>query len=101
MDLAPPAGVGAWLASPHAGRADVLLLPHHGRPHGTIVPLLDAVRPMLALVSGGEPDALTPQARAARRRGIRVLETAQAGDITVEAGPPARVLAGRPELLLR
>ncbi len=94
-------GVRAWLNSPHPRRADVLLLPHHGRTHGAITPLLDAVRPRLALVSGGEPTTAAPQSSIARRRGIRVLETGQVGDIQVDASDPPQVRAARPEPMMR
>jgi len=97
---AEEAGVRAWLASPHRSAAEVLLLPHHGRRHAALAPLLDAVAPRLALVSGGEAERPAPAADAARRRGVRVLETAQVGDIAVEAGPPPRLRLARPEPLL-
>ncbi len=93
-------GVRAWLGSPHRKRADVLLLPHHGRKNTEIAALLAACQPRLALVSGGEPARATPQTEAARRAGVRVFETAQVGEICVDATRPPRVRIGRAEPLL-
>jgi competence protein ComEC len=89
-------GVHAWLASPWQQRADVLVLPHHGRAHGAVGALLERVRPALALVSGGVHDAPAPQAVVARRRGITALETAQVGDVRVDASEQMRVQTARP-----
>lgn len=97
---AEAAGVRAWLASPHVAPADVLVLPHHGRRHGAIAPLLESVAPRLALVSGGEPDEAAPEALTTTRLGIRVLETAHVGDIVVHATAPPRVHLHRPEPVL-
>lgn len=94
-------GVRAYLATDHPTRADVLLLPHHGRRNDSLPALLSACRPSLGLVSGGEPDVASAQAIVARRGGVRVLETAQVGEIVIEAGTPARVRTGRSEPLLR
>jgi competence protein ComEC len=66
---AEEAAVEAWLTSPHASPADVLLLPHHGRRHDAIGPLLARVAPTLALVSGGSPARSSPSAAAAAGAG--------------------------------
>ncbi len=67
-------------------RADVLVLPHHGRRLADAAPLLDAVRPTWAVVScdddadlylGDEEMALL------RSRGIRLLRTDENGAITL------------------
>lgn len=94
-------GVRAYLATDHPTRADVLLLPHHGRRNDALPALLAACRPSVGLVSGGEPNGATAQSILARRAGVRVLETAQVGEIDVEGGPPARVRTGRSEPLLQ
>lgn len=94
-----PGDAGAEPVRAHAAalrRAEVLVLPHHGRPHEAIDALLDAVQPRLALVSGGDPLAPCAQARAARRRGIPVLETEHVGSITVTASAPPRVHTAQP-----
>ena len=70
------------------------------RPHA-LPALLAACRPSVGLVSGGEPNGATAQSILARRAGVRVLETAQVGEIDVEGGPPARVRTGRSEPLLQ
>lgn len=97
---AEEAGVEAWLASPYRAPADVLVLPHHGRRHGAITPLLSAVRPRLALVSGGDASQAAPSAKVAAALGVRVLETAQVGDIVVRATAPPRIVLNQPEPLL-
>lgn len=97
---AEEAGVRAWLASPHRTSAGVLVLPHHGRDHAAIEPLLAAVAPRLALVSGGSTDRASPSGRVAARRGIRVVETAHVGDVVLHASSPPHLVLARPEPLL-
>ncbi len=79
----------AWLLAhaPHALRADVLKVAHHGSSTSTTAPLLDAVAPRVALVSVGmanryrhpSPDVV---ASLASRR-ILVARTDQLGSIVV------------------
>ncbi|MEZ5965680.1 MAG: ComEC/Rec2 family competence protein [Planctomycetota bacterium] len=98
-DAGEPA-VRAFLASPESTHVDVLLMPHHGRPHAAAAPLLAAVEPHLALVSGGEPGTRCPAAAAAGRQGVHLLETAHVGRIVLEATSPPRLVLERPEPLL-
>lgn len=81
-------GVAAWLASDLAEAADILVLPHHGRPHRAIDALLAAVRPRLALVSSQATDGLSVQGAVARNAGCQVLHTGLVGHIEVQATSP-------------
>lgn len=84
-------GVAAWIAGPHARRADVLVVPHHGRANERLAELLGVVQPRLALVSNASEPGWTAQARAARHAGVRVLETGRVGGVRIDAGPPVRI----------
>ncbi|MFO8079983.1 MAG: ComEC/Rec2 family competence protein [Armatimonadota bacterium] len=67
-------------------RADVLVLPHHGRRLAEVEVLLDAVRPTWAIASCDESadDYLGPEEMALlESRGIRLLRTDRHGAITV------------------
>ncbi|MCA8958768.1 MAG: ComEC/Rec2 family competence protein, partial [Planctomycetes bacterium] len=90
------AGVAAWLASDLSTPADVLVLPHHGRPHDGIAPLLQRVRPRLALVSCAGRDGFTAQGKLARAAGCSVLHTGSSGTITVRASAPPTIHTERP-----
>jgi competence protein ComEC len=83
-------GVAAWLGEARIRPADVLVLPHHGSANAELNRLLDAVQPRLALVSCAPPGG-TAQARAARERGVTVLETGSVGSIRVRDEEPAVV----------
>ena len=104
---AEEAGVRCWLAASAGGPgtgldqrgADVLVLPHHGRPHDLAADLLAAVRPRLALVSNREADGLSAQGELARARGVTVLETGSSGDIRIDAGGPIQVWTAVPTQL--
>lgn len=74
--------------APRLGPADVLKIAHHGSRSSTTAPLLDAVRPRIALISCGRhnlfghphPSVLD----ALRARGIRVWRTDRDGTVDVE-----------------
>lgn len=74
--------------APRLGRADVLKVAHHGSRSSTTAPLLDAVRPRLALISCGRhnifghphPSVL----ESLRARGIRVWRTDRSGTVELE-----------------
>lgn len=94
-DALEPA-VHAWIATD--GRsADVLLLPHHGRPHAALRALLQSVRPRLALVSNAATDTPCAQAIVTAQFGIPTLETGDRGDIGIDAD--GTIAADRPERL--
>jgi competence protein ComEC len=80
---------------PHA---EILKIPHHGSRTSTSAPLLDAVRPRLALVSCGRDNVFGHPHPAVlhelNRRGVRVWRTDRDGSITVELGSSVRVRAG-------
>ncbi len=91
----------ALLAETYDLRADILKVAHHGSHTSTTEPLLDAVRPRLALVSCGRhnlfghPHAGVLSALAAH--GVRVRRTDLSGSIDVElATPRLTAFAGRP-----
>jgi competence protein ComEC len=93
------AATGDWLSSDLASPADVLVLPHHGRPHGAITRLLSKVRPRVALVSSSGSDGFSAQGVLARRAGCDVLHTGLDGNVHVLATEPPTVLAERPRRL--
>jgi competence protein ComEC len=74
--------------APRLGRADVLKIAHHGSRSSTTPPLLDAVRPRIALISCGRHNIFGhPHAEvveALRRRGIRVWRTDRDGSVEIE-----------------
>ncbi|MGC9317702.1 MAG: ComEC/Rec2 family competence protein [Armatimonadota bacterium] len=80
-------------------QAQALILPHHGRGLARIGALLEAVAPAWALASSGHVAEryITPEARAAlAERGIRLLRTDLAGQITlVTDGLRLRVVPSR------
>lgn len=80
-------------------RADVLVLPHHGRQVGDVQALLDAVRPSWAIAScDDDADEYLGEAEMAllSERGIRLLRTDRHGAVTVRSdGRRVRVNASR------
>jgi len=72
-------GLAGLLASGRDVRADVLLLPHHGRPTPLAGALLRAVRPRILVSSDGPGDPLDPCYAGAFR-------TSESGAITVRPG---------------
>lgn len=94
------AGVAAWLACDLACTADVLVLPHHGRPHRGIGELLSVVRPGLALVSSPATDGVSAQGAAARAAGCQVLHTGLVGHIQVRGTVPPTIRTEFPLRLL-
>jgi len=91
----------AMLAETYDLRADILKVAHHGSHTSTTEPLLDAVRPRLALISCGRhnlfghPHASVLEALAAH--GVRTRRTDLSGSIDVElATPRLTAFTGRP-----
>lgn len=74
--------------APRLARADVLKIAHHGSRSSTTAPLLDAVRPRIALISCGRHNIFGhPHAsviEALRARGVRVWRTDRDGTVDVE-----------------
>ncbi len=89
-------GIAAYLRSPWAGEAEVLLLPHHGRPLDCVDQLLTRVRPRLALVSAATGDGYSAQAQVARALGIQVLHTGLQGNLTLRATDPPGIDLQKP-----
>ena len=81
---AEEAGVSAALSQGIATRADVLVLPHHGRPNEGALALLRAVSPRLCLASNQHGDGVSALGRLALAQGIETLATAVAGDLVVQ-----------------
>ncbi|MHC4860719.1 MAG: ComEC/Rec2 family competence protein, partial [Planctomycetota bacterium] len=72
-------GIRGLLRSGRDLRADVLVLPHHGRPTPAAADLLRAVRPRILVSSGGPDDVPDPAYRGAYR-------TTDRGAVTVRPG---------------
>lgn len=70
-------------------QTDVLKTPHHGSNTSSTAPLLDTVRPQIAVISVGEDNKYghpSPETiDAFQRRGIRFFRTDQSGTITLKA----------------
>lgn len=91
----------ALLTETYDLRADILKVAHHGSHTSTTEPLLDAVRPRLALISCGRHNLFGhPHANvlaALVAHGVRTRRTDLEGTIDVElATPRLTVFAGRP-----
>ncbi len=89
-------GVGGYLAQATPQTADVIVLPHHGRRHGTVQDLLRVVQPKLALVSSSPKDGISIQATLARNLGVPTLHTGRCGNLRVDATDPPVVHTQRP-----
>jgi competence protein ComEC len=74
--------------APRLSHADVLKIAHHGSRSSTTPPLLDAVRPRLALISCGRHNTFghphPTVLEALRARGIRVWRTDRDGSVEIE-----------------
>jgi competence protein ComEC len=74
--------------APRLAQADVLKIAHHGSRSSTTAPLLDAVRPRVALISCGRHNIFGhPHAavlEALRARGIRIWRTDRDGTVEIE-----------------
>jgi competence protein ComEC len=90
---AEEAGVAYALQHGLASKADVLVLPHHGRPNAAILRLLQAVEPSFCLVSNERGDGNSEQGAVAMAFGIPVFATGSAGDLRVEGGAAPRIRA--------
>ncbi|MGC6486859.1 MAG: ComEC/Rec2 family competence protein, partial [Planctomycetota bacterium] len=74
-------GVAAAIAQGIAAPADVLLLPHHGRPNRNLPHLLAVVRPRACLASAAGADGDTALGAVARRFGAEVWSTGRHGHL--------------------
>lgn len=90
---AEEAGCDVAIANGLAQPADVLVLPHHGRPNALGEPLLAATRPSFCLVSNDRGDGCSSLGSLAMARGIPTFATATCGDLTVEGDGAPRVRA--------
>jgi competence protein ComEC len=74
--------------APRLARADVLKIAHHGSRSSTTAPLLDAVRPRLALISCGRHNTFghphPSVIDALNARGVRIWRTDRDGSVDVE-----------------
>ncbi|MBL9076496.1 MAG: ComEC/Rec2 family competence protein [Planctomycetes bacterium] len=84
-------GTAAALAQGLAAPADVLLLPHHGRPNPTAALLLARVRPRVCLASAAADDGETALGRVARAFGADLWVTGRHGTVELVGGDPPRV----------
>ena len=66
--------------------ADLLVLPHHGRPTASAAALLDAVAPTVCLVSNRCGEGISAGGELARQRGLPVYATGRDGDLHLEIG---------------
>ena len=82
---AEAAGTRAYCGDAASATAEVLVLPHHGRPNPALPELLARVRPRIALVSDAEV-APSAQALVSLRAGVFVYETGRAGTLTLGPG---------------
>lgn len=91
-------GVAAALADGIVAPCEVLVLPHHGRPNGNALALLQRTRPRAALASARTADGDTTLGITARRFGTELWVTGQHGTLTVRSGPPrvSSTVPGRP-----
>ena len=81
-------GTAAALAQGIAAPADVLLLPHHGRPNPAAAHLLARVRPRACFASAAAGDGDTALGGVARAFGADLWVTGQHGRIELRADPP-------------
>jgi competence protein ComEC len=79
-------------------RADILVLAHHGSHTSTAASFLKWVDPNIAVVSAGRVNRFShPRPSVLRRleaRGVRILNTAKHGSVTVTATPHAMTVGG-------
>lgn len=89
-DIGRPAEGALLQAYPHALRADVVLVPHHGSGGSSSAPWVAAVAPRLAVVSAGHRNRFGhPRQDVVQRwqaQGAEVLATADSGAIRVWLG---------------
>ncbi|MFN3245045.1 MAG: ComEC/Rec2 family competence protein [Planctomycetota bacterium] len=77
-------GIAAALADGIATAADVLVLPHHGRPNRNAPHLLARVRPRACFASAASGDGDTALGRLARRFGTELWVTGRHGDLRLD-----------------
>ena len=90
---AEEAGVADAVRNGLAQPADVLVLPHHGRPNAEVASLLRAVVPSMCLVSNERGDSISALGAAAAALGVPAFATAVSGDLTVDGDLAPRVRA--------
>ena len=83
---AEEAGVDAALRDGLVCPAEVLIMPHHGRPNSRADALLEAVQPSICLVSNRAGQEPSPLAALARNRGITAFTTGVDGDLELCGG---------------
>lgn len=79
---AGPWAVGYWAAN-HAARADLLVVPHHGKRNPEIDRLIDATQPKVALVPAPVGYSYPGVIDALRRSGAAVYATGDSGAVEV------------------
>lgn len=91
-------GVAAALADGFAERADVLVLPHHGRPNRNAPHLLARVRPRACFASAQSGDGQTELGRIAFRFGAELWATGRHGDLRLDGATATVTAACAPPL---
>ncbi|HKD99983.1 MAG TPA: MBL fold metallo-hydrolase, partial [Planctomycetota bacterium] len=96
------AGARAWLDGEPRGRADVLVLPHHGLDNGQVALLADRLRPAIVLASSGGRFSTGRAEAALASRGLGLYTTHRFGSLAVVVDGDGRVtlrsVAGRRSL---
>jgi competence protein ComEC len=88
--------IDAALADGMCGPAQVLALPHHGRPNHRSEALLAAVRPALCLVSNRAGEGHSVQGDGALHAGAEVWATGECGDLELRFTDRVGLQAARP-----
>ena len=92
-------GVAAAIAAGFAGPADLLVLPHHGRPNANVHHLLRRATPRACLASSQSADGDTAAGAIARRFAAEVWTTGRHGDLRFDGATVTPTHA--PPLLVR
>jgi competence protein ComEC len=98
---AEEAGCDVAIAHGLAQPADVLVLPHHGRPNALGERLIDTTQPAFCLVSNDRGDGCSALGSLAMARGVPTFATATCGDLTVEGDGAPRVRAAAMQAMPR
>jgi competence protein ComEC len=86
------AGIAELLRRLPAGPIDVLVMPHHALENGQVEPLLDAVKPSIALASNGGRYSTRATEDFLARRGLRLRATRDHGTLRLRIAPDGSVL---------